>query len=80
MYRLRGSAKYLWNQYVPETGLRFDNRHNDTWLYDIIANNFGFGALLKMSDYGEKEQEYANRKIHQKEQARAKMQMPGAAK
>ena len=58
---------------------RFDTRNN-TWLYDLIANNLGFGALVKLSDYGEKEQERAVKEIRRNEKARAKMQMPGAAK
>lgn len=76
-YRAWGSAKYLWHEYVPETGLRFDTRNN-TWLYDLIANNLGFGALVKLSDYGEKEQERAVKEIDRKKRARTKMQMPGA--
>lgn len=79
IYRAWGSAKYLWHEYVPETGFRFDTRNN-TWLYDLIANNLGFGALVKLSDYGEKEQERAVKEIRRNEKARAKMKMPGAAK
>lgn len=77
IYRAWGSAKYLWHEYVPETGFRFDTRNN-TWLYDLIANNLGFGALVKLSDYGEKEQERAVKEIRRNEKARAKMTMPGA--